>query len=309
MTVAYGLLILLALLGLAPFVAELTRRPLTPGRLQTSPGEIAHLPKGPTHYRWTGPSEGPVFVCVHGLSTPSYIFAATERSLAAQGYRVLSYDLYGRGFSARPSGDQTAGFFMDQLRDLLKHQEVAEQISLLGFSMGGQIAAAFAAADDRVQALVLVAPSGLAPTGTTGQSSVWTMPWVGGWVTRVFGGIALRRELVEHRSLATVIPNLEDLQAGETTERGFLPALLSSRRHLLGKSATDDHRRVFEAGIPVLAIWGSDDPVVPLTAMATLARVNPDAQHVQIAGAGHNVLQTHPREVARALQEFLPGPH
>ncbi len=298
-----GLLVVLACLALLPIVAEAVRRPMSAARQANAPGEIAHLPQGATHFRWSGQAGRPVAICVHGLSTPSFVFAATERSLVALGYRVLSYDLYGRGFSARARGRQDVGFFLTQLRALLQHQEVSGPFTVLGFSMGGQIATAFAARDDRVERLILVAPSGLAETA--GPGPIWSVPVIGDWMTRVWGGLALRRELVEHRSLATVIPDFEDRQAAETRMRGYLPALLSSRRHTLGVRALDDHRRVAEAGLPVLAIWGSADPVIPRSALGELSRLNPTAQHVEIKGAGHNLLQTHPSEVTAALKAHL----
>ena len=55
----------------------------------------------------------------------------------------------------------------------------------------------------------------------------------------------------------------------------------------------------------MLAIWGTADPVIPRRAMSELARLNPTAEHVEIREAGHNLLQTHPTEVAAALQGFL----
>lgn len=303
MTLLAVMLVLALAVAMLPILAELLRSRVPNER---APGRIAQLPQGATHYQWSGKEDGPVIVCIHGLSTPSYVFAATERSLAALGYRVLSYDLYGRGFSARAQGRQDIGFFARQLRALLKHQEVQGPVSLLGFSMGGQIAAAFAAGNDgAVNALILVAPAGLKSEDATPQPTRWTAPLIGDWMTRVFGGIAMRRELVEHRTIATIIPDLEDRQAAETRTRGFLPAVLSSRRHVLSRSAAAFHRRIAEDGTPVLAIWGNDDPVIPLRDMGQLARFNPRAHHVQIKGAGHNLLQTHPSDVAEALRDFL----
>lgn len=299
-------LILAALILLAPLLAEAGRALTALTRRGDAKGDLAHLPRGATHFTWSGPEDGPVAVCIHGISTPSFVFAATQRSLTALGFRVLTYDLYGRGQSAHPIGKQDAAFFVDHLKHLLQHQEVTGPFTLLGFSMGGQIATAFAAENpDRVSRLILVASSGLAPTETTGQNALWTAPVIGDWLTLTFGGAALRRELVEHVSLATVIPNFEDLQAAQTRQPGYLPAVLSSRRHLLGKSATADHQRVARAEIPVLAIWAADDPNIPLSAMGELARLNPEAQHVQIPGAGHSLLQTHPREIAEALKDHL----
>ncbi|MEM6385401.1 MAG: alpha/beta hydrolase [Pseudomonadota bacterium] len=300
-----GFLVLTGLIACLPFLAEWRRQPMGHARQATAPGEIADLPSGATHYRWAGRETDPVVVCIHGLSTPSFVFAATERSLVALGYRVLSYDLYGRGYSARARGAQDLVFFMEQLDALLADQGVADAFTLLGFSMGGQIATAFAARDDRVERLVLVAPAGLADTAGMAPGWVWSAPIIGDWTMRVFGGIWLRRELVEHTSIATVIPDFEDRQAAETGMRGYLPALLSSRRHVLDHPNIEDYRQVARRRQPVMAIWGAADPVIPRRAMSGLARLNPDAQHVEIKGAGHNLLQTHPSEVAAALKAFL----
>ncbi len=305
MEIVFALLVLVAIL---PVAAELWRRPMSAERQREAPGEIAYLPRGATHYRWSGREGDPVVVCIHGLATPSYVFAGTERSLTALGYRVLSYDLYGRGFSARVRGAQTVGFFVGQLRALLAHQEVTGPVTLLGFSMGGQIAAAFAAAEpDRVERLILVASARLAEGEPGAWDWVWRAPVIGDWMTRVFGGIALRRELVEHRTLATVIPDFEDRQAAETRVRGYLPALLSSRRHTLSQSVAGHHARIAMDGTPVLAIWGGADPVIPARSAGELARINGAAHHVEIKGAGHTLLQTHPSEVALALRGFLKG--
>ncbi len=294
------------ILAALPFLAEALRRPVTKRMQDSAPGAMADLPQGRTHYHWHGPENGPVVVCIHGLSTPSYVFAATERSLAALGYRVLRYDLYGRGLSDRVGGKQDAAFFLTQLRDLLADQKVTDKLTVIGFSMGAQIAAAFAAEDGaRIDALILAAPAGVVPISDDSKSALWYRPVIGDWLTRVAGGWALRRELVEHRTTPTIIPDLEDRQAAETRMRGFLPALLSSRRNILKTSLLPDLLRVARLDIPVLAIWGNEDPVVPLSAMGILARNAPDTHHAQISGAGHNLLQTHPAQVADQLTKFL----
>ena len=87
--------------------------------------------------------------------------------------------------------------------------------------------------------------------------------------------------------------------------RGFLPALLSSRRNMLAMNSLEDHKQIARLQIPVLAIWGDADPVIPRRSLSKLAELNPEARHVEIKGAGHNLLQTHPTKVATALQNFL----
>ena len=104
-------LLVLALAALLPFADEWRRKPMNAAARTVARGDFADLSQGRTCYRWTGPLRGPVAVCVHGLTTPSQVWDSIAEGLAAQGFRVLTYDLYGRGFSDRPPGRQDAGFF------------------------------------------------------------------------------------------------------------------------------------------------------------------------------------------------------
>ncbi|MDD9979177.1 MAG: alpha/beta hydrolase [Boseongicola sp.] len=122
---------------------------------------------------------------------------------------------------------------------------------------------------------------------------------------RVFGGAALRRELALQIDASTIVPDLLDRQAAETRIRGYLPALLSSRRHALKEDISEDHETLHALGTPVLAIWGTDDPVIPQSSLARLTELNPDTHHVEVKWGGHAFPQTHPGDVAKALETFL----
>lgn len=303
---SFTLLGIAAAVAGAPFVSEAMRTPMSRDIQATAPGNIAKLSMGRTHYRWSGSDGDPVAVCIHGLSTPSYIFAGTEITLTALGYRVLTYDLYGRGFSDRAAGPQTLDFFLHQLRDLLDDQGVDGPITVVGYSMGGAIATAFAAEEGaRVKSLVLMAPSGLMPTNDKLLARMWTMPVLGDWLTLMFGGWALRYELAGQIDDPTIIPDLLDRQAAETRMRGYLPAILSSHRNTLIRTLDEDHTAIRDYGTPVLAIWGTDDHVIPIRSMAKLTDLNPSARHFEIKSAGHAFPQTNPGKVTEALREFL----
>ena len=69
-----------------------------------APGRFALLSRGATHYQFLGLRGGPLAICVHGLSTPSFVFEALAAFLIGRGYRVLIYDHYGRGYSDRSKG-------------------------------------------------------------------------------------------------------------------------------------------------------------------------------------------------------------
>ncbi len=297
------IIILLAVVFALPFVLEELRRPVS--RVY-SDGASAKLPSGTTFYQWSGPEDGPIAVCVHGLTTPSFVFSGVTRALSALGFRVLTYDLYGRGLSDRVSGQQTPAFFLAQLRELIADQKITGRFTLVGYSMGASIATALAAREGgRIDRLVLLAPAGLAPVPALPYDGALTLPIFGDWLMRLAGGWFFRRALRNAGTSPTMVPNFRERQIAETRTRGYLPAVLSARRHTLSRQLRNEHETIRNKQIPVLAIWARDDEVIPLKAMGTLAEFNPNAHHVEIADATHEFLQTHPARVAEALRQFL----
>ena len=298
-----GILALIAL----PFVLETLRQPVDEAARETAPGRFAELPEGITHYRWTGPRDGPVAVCVHGLTTPQFVWDRIADDLAHMGFRVLTYDLYGRGYSDRPGGDQDAAFFFRQLNALLDDQGIAEPVTVLGYSMGGAIATAFAAQHpERVERVVLLAPAGLGHDLGGLMKFAANTPLIGDWLMQVIGGVMLRKGIRAEGAMArSAIPDIHDLQEAETRKRGFLSAVLSSTRHMLRRVQTKEHKAIAATDISVLAIWGEEDSVIPLSGLGKLAELHRDARQVAIPGAGHGLAYTHPKEVRAALQELM----
>ena len=294
-----------------PFAAEALRPRMNTARRQTAPGNFAKLSRGLTHYRWLGseggPEGGPVAVCVHGLTTPSFVWDPLARGLAGIGWRVLVYDLYGRGFSDRPGGAQDSAFFTRQLDELLQDQGIAGDITLLGYSMGGAIATAIAAPQPgRLRQLVLIAPAGLGhDLGPVARLAV-NHDWLGRWLTLGFYPKSLRRATEAERGLPGQPAGMVDRQIAETRLKGFAPAVLASLRGVLDEDLDDAHRALAAAGVPVRAIWGDADEVIALSCRDRLADLNPEARQEVIAGAGHAVAYTHARQVLDRLACPLP---
>lgn len=301
----YLLLALLALLIAAPILRETLRRPVDDAARRTAPGATADLSRGATHYRWFGPQDGPVIVCVHGLTTPSYVWHGLAVPLAERGHRVLVYDLYGRGLSDRPTDPQTLDFHVAQLQELLDDQQVTEPFVLFGHSMGGAIATRFAANQpERIRRLVLVTPAGMAVTTDALTRFIIRTPLIGDWLMLAFYPRQHRAYAEAERPLPSSVPGIIDLQQAELNRRGYIPAVLSSMRGVFGSDLESAHRALHRAGTPVLALWGEIDPVIPLSARDTLARWNPDARQEVIPGAGHGV----PYNDTEAVMALLPDP-
>jgi len=284
-------------------LAEARRRPPDPS---AAPGAMRRLPAGETRLVWQGPERGPVLVLVHGLSTPSEIWEPLAARLGEAGIRTLRYDLYGRGFSARPARRHDAGLYVRQLRDLLDAMGVSAPVAVAGFSMGGALAACFADAHpDRVRGLALIAPAGL----THGLKGLYSLaarvPLLGDALWSLCAGPVLVRQA--RREAHPAHPGLPGVMAREAGSRGYAPALLSSLRHMPGRPLDDLHGRLAARGLPVLAIWGGHDAVIPPAVRARLAAANPGARSHAIADAGHGLPVTHADAVADRLVPWMQG--
>ncbi|WP_319799768.1 alpha/beta fold hydrolase [Roseobacter weihaiensis] len=306
-------LILLAGVVAVPLVVEATRKPMNKKARLDAPGSFVTLSQGVTHYQWHAPETGvenrPVIVCIHGLTTPSFVWGSIAKGLAALGFRVLTYDLYGRGYSDRPRGVQDRGFFLRQLNDLLESQKVDDDIIVIGYSMGGAIAAAFAARQPQgIRQVVLLAPAGMQSVAAGTLRYVAGTPIIGLWLMLFRYPEILRKGLREEEHLPSSVPDITRLQNAELDYRGFVPAVHASLLDLLNDSFQPEHETLRQEQVPVLAIWGAADDVIPLSAKETLAGWNKDVQHHVIDGAGHGLPYTHTPQVLARIEAFLqPG--
>ena len=296
------LVVVLSVLAV-PVTIELMRSPMNDARQDKAPGQFALLSQGRTHFEWLGPERGPVAVCIHGLTTPSFVWRGMAKGLALMGFRVLIYDLYGRGYSDTAMGRQDAKFFLTQLDDLLLNQNVTGPVTLLGYSMGGAIAACFAAANPgRIRQLILLAPAGMQELSGRQLTLARDIPVLGDWLFLAVFPTILRRGIDAEAGLPGSVPGITDLQHAETDRRGYFPSVLSSLRGLLRHPLEDAHRAIAAAGIPTLAIWGAEDDVISLGCKTTLAEWNPQAVQTVVADAGHGLTYTHTDAVLDAIR-------
>ncbi|WP_122762110.1 alpha/beta fold hydrolase, partial [Pseudomonas syringae group genomosp. 3] len=93
-----------------------------------------------TSYLATG--QGHPVVLIHGVGLNKEMWGGQIVGLAPR-YRVIAYDMLGHGASPRPDPDTGLPGYAEQLRELLAHLGVP-QASVVGFSMGGLVARAFA---------------------------------------------------------------------------------------------------------------------------------------------------------------------
>jgi 3-oxoadipate enol-lactonase len=99
--------------------------------------------------------EGSTLVLIHGLGMNRQMWQWLAPTLAEH-FRVVSYDLIGHGESDKPAGPYAMPDFVDQIRDLADELEI-DDFALVGFSLGGLIARAYALAyPEQVNALAIL---------------------------------------------------------------------------------------------------------------------------------------------------------
>lgn len=101
---------------------------------------------------------GPVVVCLHGTSMTAHAWGHFGASLKGEA-RVIAVDMRGHGASDRPNTTYTIAEMAGDIARLAEKLGL-ERITLVGSSVGNQVAVSFAAAHpERVAGLILSDPS------------------------------------------------------------------------------------------------------------------------------------------------------
>jgi pimeloyl-ACP methyl ester carboxylesterase len=269
-----------------------------------APGRFVGSSVGKTHYEVAGPDTGRVAVLVHGFSVPMYIWDSTFAALAGAGYRVIRYDLLGRGWSERADVAYDGETFRTQLGELLDSLGVRGPVDLFGLSFGGFVTVDFAAAQpQRVRTLVLVDPV----VGASPADGVMAMPILGRYLFEVMAAPGMADGQPGDFLHPEQFPGWADRYRPQQRFRGFARALHRSRFEMSHEDFADLHARVAQAGTPVLLVWGRQDTVLPIAQADVLRERIPSLQFVPIDSAGHlpNLEQT--SVFNAAVLAFLAG--
>jgi pimeloyl-ACP methyl ester carboxylesterase len=267
------------------------------------PGSFVHLADGVVHYELAGPADAPTVVLVHGFSVPYYLWDQNFDALAKAGFRVLRYDLYGRGWSDRPTVHYDPDLFDRQLAQLLDALAIRGPVHLVGASMGGPISAEFANRHpERIRTVSLLDPvygRGFTPPLAL-RIPVYNDLF---FCVRLTPQMALnqREDFVHPERYADYFAKYET----QMHYKGFRRAMLSTVRDFLSRDFTGEYSRLGRSSKPVLLVWGVVDTDVPFALNKDVRAAVPQAEFHAIGDAGHVPFYEHPEIVNPALIEFL----
>lgn len=270
-----------------------------------APGSFVQLSDGYTHYELSGPDDWPSVVLVHGFSVPYFIWDPTFDFLTGAGFRVLRYDLFGRGYSDRPRVRYDIDLFCRQLRELLDTLGF-EVIYLIGLSMGGPISASFTVRYPlRVKKLVLIDPAGARPVTLVRILKGATSPGFGELAFGLFGSGQMARSVKTDFYDPANIKAFVNQYMVQMKYKGFMRAILSTVRNGMLGDFSSTFSEVGNQDTPTMLLWGRDDKTVPFTHSKDILAAIPQAHLHAFDHCGHLPHYEKPDEVNPLLSEFL----
>ncbi|AHC24730.1 MULTISPECIES: alpha/beta fold hydrolase [Mycobacteriaceae] len=256
-----------------------------------------------------------VLLLIHGMAGSAETWRAVLPQLSKK-YRVIAPDLLGHGQSSKPRTDYSLGAFAVGLRDLLDELGVSSA-TVVGHSLGGGVAMQFLYQHpEYCRRLVLIGSGGLGPDVgwilrlLAAPGAEFVMPVIApppvlragnavrSWLTSV--GLRSPR--------GAEIWNAYSSFADSETREAFLRTLRSVVDYR-GQSVSALNRLNLREELPVLAIWGEDDNIIPVDHAYSALQARPDCRLEILPGIGHFAQVEAPFEVIELIDEFISTTH
>ncbi len=286
-----------------PYLDE--NRDLNESARQEAGGSFIKLTDGTTHLELVGPETAPAIVLVHGYSVPFFIFDPTFDFLTKAGFRVLRYDLFGRGLSDRPQTAYNIHLFVRQLKELLAALNLP-RVHLLGLSMGGPVTAAFMdESPHSVEKHILIDPAGAKRVRLSLLLEAVKLPIFGELALGLFGSVSLVKGIASDLFDPDLVEHFQSRYKIQMQYKGFKQAILSTMRNQMLESFFSTYERVGKLQKSTLLIWGKNDTTVPFENSMEILKAIPHSEFHAIETCGHIPHYEKPEIVNKILMEFL----
>lgn len=248
---------------------------------------------------------GPVLVCLHGTSMTAHAWGHLGASLKDE-FRVIAVDMRGHGGSDRPNSTYTIAEMAGDIAKLAEKLDL-KGITLVGSSVGNQVAVSFAAANpDRVAGMILSDPSFFVADTEIVKYLRSHHTRRRNYPTRAEAE-AFARALPQRSGLSDQMHRLAmegDFRQeidGSWSWAYDLPAITKLFLNL----STDQSADVAAIKVPVLVLNADRSNVLSGNQAEQLTRAFPNARLEVVANSNHTIWGDQPMHLAERARAFL----
>jgi len=261
-------------------------------RFASSGGELAYVEEG----------DGPAVVLLHGFPTSSFLWRAFVPPLAAR-FRVIAPDLLGYGDSDQPAdADLSMTAQTGYVRELLESLGV-QRFAAIGHDLGG-VVAQLLALEGSVEALVLLDAAAFDAWPIEGVRMIQATepaqetPELVEQLMRLTFDLGMgHADRLTNQAVDAYLAPFEQ----EAGARGFFRAV----RAIDGAGLVGRDEELARLDIPVMLLWGEDDPFIPTEVAERLNELIPTSTLALLPGCSHFVTEDAPETIVPLVYEYL----
>lgn len=277
-----------------------------------------------TRYAYSRPAnlnpQQPPVMFLHGFGGSIGHWRHNWSPIAAH-HAVYALDLVGFGASRKPQTQYNINLWVEQLHDFWR-TFIRVPMVIVGNSIGSLVALVAAATyPEMVRSLVMV--SLFDPSVEQDKIPGWLLPAVNKfklflvqpWLLKRIFYVVRRPWWVKrwaqfaYANDVAIDPELLDIFLTPAQEPEAANAFAAILRGMISSYFSPNVRRFFpRMKLPMLLIWGHRDRIIPRSNIASLARLNPRLQFVEMPAAGHCAHDELPTEVNQLLINWLNQP-
>ncbi len=260
------------------------------------------------HYKDIPGKKKKTIVMLHGFASSTYTWEGIDTHLAACGYRVLSLDMKGFGWSDKPvNADYSPETLVEEVRAWMEALKLKDVI-FVGNSLGGGIACLLAwSYPNLVKKLVLVDAGGQSMK-LPGIIKLFRVP-----LAHPFGRLIYGRWIV--RMILREVFYHGDWVSNERVEEYFqrlstynaIGSQIAFARTINFDLYEVYMKRLREIVQPCLIIWGEKDAWIPVAHGYTFQEAFPDSRLAIIPECGHVPQEEKPETVLSLIRDFAEG--
>jgi pimeloyl-ACP methyl ester carboxylesterase len=257
---------------------------------------LEYLQVGDLRVRYAEAGKGYAVLLIHGLGGSIESWTNNIEELA-KSLRVVTVDLPGFGLSDKPKMSYTIKFYRDFVVRFLQLLQL-DQVSMVGSSLGGHIAAEVAIDHpDLVRRLVLISPPGALPSSFKGTPAL-----------KRYAKVVNAKSIPQVKKALSVVDNkpVDNAYAELVYQKLSMPGAKEAFLSALAGSAQAPrlNKRLDRIKAPTLLLWGKEDTMIPVKFVEAFVTLK-NCRIVMLENCGHRPHVDRPELFNRIVADFL----